>query len=169
MWEYVKNLPNHLVGRRFHNETKPWETFHCAAIGTTKSNKRPPNLVHSMILFQISMHGLPQTSATIHFSLVVCFKVVFLFSQPKWLSLRPLCPHWVNVILWGHFRLHFSKFLGKLQDLEARLYFFMLIYFRYQTLMLGNSTKRPVFKDIQNYFLACSDQRKSISLFPLKK
>ena len=26
----VKNLRNHVVGRRFHNEAKPWETFHCA-------------------------------------------------------------------------------------------------------------------------------------------
>ena len=27
-----KNLRNHLVGRRFYNETKPWETFHCAQL-----------------------------------------------------------------------------------------------------------------------------------------
>ena len=26
----VKNLRNHVVGRRFHNESKPHETFHCA-------------------------------------------------------------------------------------------------------------------------------------------
>ena len=32
MWKNVKNLQNHLVGRRFHNETKPWETFHCALL-----------------------------------------------------------------------------------------------------------------------------------------
>ena len=32
MWENVKNLQNHLVGRRFHNETKPRETFHCAVL-----------------------------------------------------------------------------------------------------------------------------------------
>ena len=30
--ENVKNLPNHVVGRRFHNETKPQETFHCAKV-----------------------------------------------------------------------------------------------------------------------------------------
>ena len=29
MWENVKNLPNHVVARRFHNEIKPWKTFHC--------------------------------------------------------------------------------------------------------------------------------------------
>ena len=29
MCENVKNLPNHVVSRRFHNETKPWKTFHC--------------------------------------------------------------------------------------------------------------------------------------------
>ena len=33
MWENVKNLRNHLVGRLFHSETKPWETFHCALLG----------------------------------------------------------------------------------------------------------------------------------------
>ena len=30
--ENVKNLQNHVVGRRFHNETKPQETFHCVLI-----------------------------------------------------------------------------------------------------------------------------------------
>ena len=35
--------------------------------------------------------------------------------------------------------------------------------------MLGNSTKRLIFKDIQNYYQACPDQRKSIRLFPSKK
>ncbi len=30
MRENVKNLPNHVVGQRFHNKTKPRETFHCA-------------------------------------------------------------------------------------------------------------------------------------------
>ena len=30
MWENVKNWLYHLVGRSFHNETKPWKTFHCA-------------------------------------------------------------------------------------------------------------------------------------------
>ena len=29
MWENVKNLQNNFIGRRFHNETKPPETFHC--------------------------------------------------------------------------------------------------------------------------------------------
>ena len=29
MWENVKNLRNHLVGRCFHNETKACKTFHC--------------------------------------------------------------------------------------------------------------------------------------------
>ena len=32
MWENVKKMQNHLVGRRFHNITKPWETFHCAKV-----------------------------------------------------------------------------------------------------------------------------------------
>ena len=32
MWENVKNLRNHVVGRRFHNDTKPWKTFHCASL-----------------------------------------------------------------------------------------------------------------------------------------
>ena len=30
MWENVKNLQNHFVGRGFHSEAKPWKTFHCA-------------------------------------------------------------------------------------------------------------------------------------------
>ena len=30
IYENVKNLPNHVVGLCFHNETKPWKTFHCA-------------------------------------------------------------------------------------------------------------------------------------------
>ena len=30
--ENVKNLLNHVVGRRFHNETKPQKTFHCVLI-----------------------------------------------------------------------------------------------------------------------------------------
>ena len=29
MWENVKNSQNHVVVWRFHNETKPWKTFHC--------------------------------------------------------------------------------------------------------------------------------------------
>ena len=35
---YVKNLQNNFVGRRFHNETKPWETFHCAVIASALEN-----------------------------------------------------------------------------------------------------------------------------------
>ena len=34
MLENVKNLQNHVVGRRFHNDTKPWKTFHCAIFQT---------------------------------------------------------------------------------------------------------------------------------------
>ena len=29
MCENVKNLQNHVDGRRFHNDTKLWKTFHC--------------------------------------------------------------------------------------------------------------------------------------------
>ena len=29
MGENVKNLQNHVVGRHFHNKTKPQEIFHC--------------------------------------------------------------------------------------------------------------------------------------------
>ncbi len=34
MWENVKNLQNHLVGRCFQYEIKPCETFHCATFDT---------------------------------------------------------------------------------------------------------------------------------------
>ena len=34
MGENVKNMQNHVVGRHFHNETKPQETFHCVKAKT---------------------------------------------------------------------------------------------------------------------------------------
>ena len=36
MWENVKNLQNHDVGRRFRKETKPCKTFHCAELAFWK-------------------------------------------------------------------------------------------------------------------------------------
>ena len=61
MWENVKNLQNHLVGRCFHIETKPCETFHCEMYkrAIQKVHKtRPPNwkINTSTVVYGFSIH-----------------------------------------------------------------------------------------------------------------
>ena len=44
MWENVKNFQNHVIDRCFHNETKPWKTFHCGLGLANKTSISPVTL-----------------------------------------------------------------------------------------------------------------------------
>ena len=58
MWENVKNLQNHVVGRRFHNETKPQETFHCAWVYSIYILKLPLLKYYPLSFFVASLRIL---------------------------------------------------------------------------------------------------------------
>ncbi len=53
MWENVKNWQNHLIGRRFHYQTKPLETFDCAIVRFyVKGHLRSIEVGRSRLLFR---------------------------------------------------------------------------------------------------------------------
>ena len=65
MQENVKNLQNHFVGRRFQNETKPQETFHCA-VNALKKNSTVSGLQNDNFFAMHYMKYIGQISLIIN-------------------------------------------------------------------------------------------------------